>query len=186
MPAAGGAEPAADPLTGLGPLLDRLEDLLAEVEARPEDEQRPVFELLDGVDALHRLAVQRLADVLGEAALRSVTAADPAVGWLFTAYGVGVDDTAAAEQALDQVRPYLTSHGGDVEVLAVDRGAVTVRLTGACSGCTASAVTLQAGVEEALRENLPGFDRMVVVEDPAAPAHPPPGPVLLQITPRPA
>ena len=185
--------PSADPvhrpvdsaLSDLGPLLDRLEELLAEVEDLDEDVRTRVFELLDGVDALHRLAVTRLADALGHD-VEGLRRSDPAVGWLFEAYGVGVDDVAAATAALEPVRPYITGHGGDVEVLSVERGVVRVRLSGTCSGCTSAAQTLQHGVEQALRDNLPGFVAMEVAPDSGAAAHPPPGPVLLQIQPRPA
>ncbi|MDP9429455.1 MAG: NifU family protein [Actinomycetota bacterium] len=172
-------------LAGLGPLLDRLEELFGEVEQFDEAVRSRVFELLDGVDAIHRLAVTRLADALG-ADVDRLRRCDPAVAWLFEAYGVGVDDVAAAAAALDPIRPYVTEHGGDVEVLAVERGVVRVRLAGACSGCTSAAQTLRYGVEEALRDNLPGFVAMEVAPDGGAAPHPPPGPVLLQIQPRPA
>jgi Fe-S cluster biogenesis protein NfuA len=107
------------------------------------------------------------------------------VDWLFEAYGVGVDDADAASVALEQVRPYLHEHGGEVQVLGVAHGVVRVQLVGACSGCTSAADTLRHGVEEALRENLPGFVAMDVAPDDGAAAHPPPKQVLLQIIPRP-
>lgn len=170
-------------LAALGPLLDRLEELLAQVEEHDEAVREMVFELLDGVDAVHRLAVTRLADALADhlGPLR----ADPAVNWLFEAYGVGVDDLDAARAALDPVRPYLLEHGGEVEILQVQRGVVRLRLGGACSGCTSAAETLRDGIATALRENLPGFVALDVVPGPAAAPHPPPTQALLQITPRP-
>ncbi len=182
--------PAARPrpdasLAALGPLLDRLEQLLGDIEALDDDVRGRVFELLDGVDAVHRLAVTHLADTIGED-LWQLRRGDAAVDWLFEAYGVGVDDVDAASGALEQIRPYLHEHGGEVEVLAVAGGVVRVRLIGACSGCTSAAETLRHGVEEALRENLPGFVAMDVVPDEDAAPHPPPTQVLLQITPRPA
>ncbi len=177
--------PLGDPsLAALGPLLDRLEELLADVQGLDEHVRDRVFELLDGVDAVHRLAITRLADGLGEQ-LRPLRYQDAAVDWLFEAYGVGVDDVAAASVALEPVRPYLHEHGGEVEVLGVEHGVVRVRLLGTCSGCTSAAQTLRHGVEEALRENLPGFVAMDVAPDDGAAAHPPPTQVLLQITPRP-
>jgi len=171
-------------LAGLGPLLDRLEELLADIENLDAPVRDRVFELLDGVDAVHRLAVHRLADVMG-GHLADLRGTDAAIDWLFEAYGVGVDDLAAASAALDAVRPYVHSHGGEVDVLAVEHGVVRVRLSGACSGCTSAAQTLRHGVEEALREGLPGFVAMDVAPDDGAPSHPPPAQVLLQITPRP-
>ena len=170
-------------LAALGPLLDRLEQLLADVEGLDAGVRDRVFELLDGVDAVHRLAITRLADALGPD-LVGLRRGDVCVDWLFEAYGVGVEDTEAASAALEQIRPYLHEHGGEVEVLGVRSGVVSVRLLGACSGCTSAAQTLRHGVEEALRENLPGFVAMDVAPDDGAAAHPPP--VLLQITARPA
>jgi Fe-S cluster biogenesis protein NfuA len=171
---------------GLEDLLDRMEQLLAAVEGFDDDVRDQVLELLDGVDALHRHALVRLAGALGDG-LQPLRDAEPAVDWLFAAYGVGVDDVEAASQALEEIRPYIHQHGGEVEVLAVDTGVVRLRLSGACSGCTASSETLREGVEQALRAGLPGFVAMEVVEaDPDATPHPPPGPTLLQIQPRPA
>jgi len=144
-----------------------------------------VFELLDGIDTLHRVAVTRLADAISSD-LEQLRRSDPAVNWLFEAYGVGVNDVEVASAALEGIRPYVHEHGGEVEVLGVQHGVVRVRLSGACSGCTSAAQTLQYGVEEALRENMPGFVAMDVAPDEGGAPHPPPGPVLLQIQPRPA
>ena len=167
-------------MAALDDLLDELERLLGEVEAFDEAARSRVFSLLDGIDALHRLALGRLAAAIGPEQVERARAADPAVAWLLEAYAIGVDERAAAEAALDGVRPYLHSHGGDVEVLAAQGGVVRVKLSGACSGCTASTITLRRGVEEALRERFAGFAAMEVEEDDALP-HPPPGPTLLQI-----
>ena len=167
-------------MPGLDQLLDDLERALSEVEAFDDPARARVFALLEGVDALHRLPLERLGTLLGPEQLEILRATDPAVTWLFGAYGIGIDERAAADAALEQVRPYLRSHGGDVTVIDADAGVVRVRLSGACSGCTASTITLRRGVEEALREGLPGFAAMEVEEDDALP-HAPPGPTLLQI-----
>lgn len=171
-------------LAALGPLLDRMEELLAQTEDFDEAVQGAVFELLDGVDAVHRLAITRLAALIGE--VDGLAAADPAVAWLFQAYGIGVDDPVAASAVLDEVRPYIHSHGGEVKVLGVTQGVVRVQLAGACSGCSAAAVTLRDRVEEALRDGLPGFVAMDVAPDSGAASHPPPPTPLLQISMRPA
>lgn len=167
-------------MSALDDLLDELEGLLVEVDGLDEPVRARVFSLLDGIDALHRHALGRLAAAAGPEAIERARAREPAVAWLLEAYAVGVDERAAAEAALDEVRPYLHSHGGDVAVLDAHEGVVRVKLSGACSGCTASTITLRRGVEEALRERLPGFAAMEVEEDDALP-HPPPGPTLLQI-----
>lgn len=178
----GSSEPVSDAgLASFGPLLDRLEELLEAVEGLDQDLQASVFELLDGVDAVHRLAITRLADSLGDE-LVTIRKADPAVDWLFEAYGVGVEDVEAASVALEQIGPYLQEHGGSVEVLSVQRGVVRVQLLGACSGDSMTADTLRHGIAEALRENLPGFVALDIAPDLPPP---PPPPVLLQITTRP-
>lgn len=166
-------------------LLRRLEELLDEIEAMDEQVRGPVFELLDGFDTIHRLGLTRLADAVGMPVLDQARAADPAVAWLLHAYGIGVRDArVAAEEALAEIRPYIEGHGGTVEVLDVSQGRVRVRLSGSCAGCTASAVTLREGVQRALEERFPGFAGLDVEEE-LAPSHPPPGPTLLQIQPRP-
>ncbi|HEX2031388.1 MAG TPA: NifU family protein [Actinomycetota bacterium] len=164
--------------------LARLEGLVAEMEELDEPVRDRVFELLDGVDAIHRMAVERLAEAAGPEVLDRFRDADPAVAWLFHAYGVGADDRVAAEAALEEIRPYIDSHGGTVEVLEAHGGRLKVRLSGACAGCTASAVTLQEGIEQAFRDHYPGFVAMEVEED-EAPAHPPPGPTLIELRPLP-
>lgn len=163
-------------------VLARLEELLMRMEALDEPLRTEVLELLDGVDAIHRIAIRRLADALDDDTLARLETSHPAVAWLFEAYGVTPhDDLELAEEALDDIRPYIHSHGGSVEVLAVEEGIVRVRLQGTCSGCSASSITLTHGIEEALREGLPGFRAIEVEEDPNAAPHPPPGPTLLQI-----
>ena len=59
------------------------------------------------------------------------------------------------EQVLDQIRPHLRADGGDVELVDVNDGIVTVRLTGACQGCPMSQMTLKNGVERVIKENVP-------------------------------
>lgn len=156
----------------LAALLDRLEHLLARVDSADEPMRSTMYELLDGVDALHRSAVRELVAALGRDRCGPLAAHHPAIEWLFTAYAP--DERALAEAALDDIRPFLHSHGGDVEVLGVADGVVHVRLDGACQGCSASAATLTHGVEEALRTHLPGFQHLDVEPD-DAPSHPPPG-----------
>lgn len=166
-------------------LLDELEHLLEQVETFDPEVRESVFTLLDGIDSIHRMALTRFAAGLDPDQVNAVRAADPAVGWLLDAYGVGVDETAAAETALERIRPYVEGHGGRVDLIGAHDGVFTVRLSGACAGCTSSAETARAGVEEALREGVPGF-RSLQVEEDEAPSHPPPGLTLLQIGPRPA
>lgn len=60
------------------------------------------------------------------------------------------------EKFIDEnVRPYLNSHGGDIEVVEIKKNIVRVKLCGACHGCPMAAYTLQYGVQEMLNEKFP-------------------------------
>jgi Fe-S cluster biogenesis protein NfuA len=59
------------------------------------------------------------------------------------------------EAALDKVRPMLQADGGDVELVDVKDGIVTVRLQGACGGCPMSQMTLKNGIERILKQEVP-------------------------------
>jgi len=67
------------------------------------------------------------------------------------------------EAVLEQVRPALLADGGDVQLVDVKDGVVSVRLTGACSGCPMSSMTLKSGIERVLKEQVPGVKDVVAV-----------------------
>ena len=68
------------------------------------------------------------------------------------------------EKALQTIRPYLKADGGDVQLVRVTpEGIVEVKLTGACSDCPMSQMTLRAGVERALIREVPGIRRVEAV-----------------------
>lgn len=68
-------------------LVDRLEALVEHIDQYPDEVRRPVLELLDGLDALHRHALHRLAAAVGHQRLDQARV-DPAVAWLLDAYDV--------------------------------------------------------------------------------------------------
>jgi Fe-S cluster biogenesis protein NfuA len=59
------------------------------------------------------------------------------------------------ESVLDELRPYLMSDGGNVELVEVDGPIVRLRLQGACGSCPSSTMTLRMGIERRLRELIP-------------------------------
>jgi Fe-S cluster biogenesis protein NfuA/nitrite reductase/ring-hydroxylating ferredoxin subunit len=145
-------------------------DTLVQTLEREGDER--ALMLLELVDAIHRPALALIAEgktdhPLAQALLAMYSLAD-------------ADEETLAEEALDEIRPYVESHGGEVELLSVEDGVVRVLMSGACQGCAGSAITLKRGIEASLREHLPGF-REVVAEEPLAPSPQPLGPQLLQI-----
>ena len=67
------------------------------------------------------------------------------------------------EAALKQVRPALLADGGDVQLIDVKDGVVTLRLTGACGGCPMATMTLRGGIERVLKEKVPEVKKVVAV-----------------------
>ena len=63
-----------------------------------------------------------------------------------------------AEAALNRVRPMLQMDGGNIDLVSVEGRDITVRLTGACSHCASSTITMRDGVEKVLREEIPDLD----------------------------
>jgi len=67
------------------------------------------------------------------------------------------------EEVLNQIRPSLLADGGDVELVDVQDGIVSVKLTGACAGCPMSTITLKNGIERLLKEEIPGIKEVAAV-----------------------
>lgn len=67
------------------------------------------------------------------------------------------------EQAIEQIRPLLQRDGGDIELVSVENGVVKVRLKGACSGCPMSQMTLKGAVEQSIKKDVPGVERVEAV-----------------------
>lgn len=59
------------------------------------------------------------------------------------------------EDVLNKLRPYIHRDGGDVELVDIEDGIVKLRLLGACGSCPSSTITLKAGIERALTEEIP-------------------------------
>ena len=67
------------------------------------------------------------------------------------------------EAALQRIRPALQADGGDVELVDVQNGVVSVKLTGACGGCPMASMTLKSGVERIVRAEVPEVTEVVAV-----------------------
>ena len=67
------------------------------------------------------------------------------------------------KKALDEIRPQIQAHGGDVELVDVEDGVVKVSLTGACAGCPMSQMTLQNGIQNYLKQKIPEIRKVEAV-----------------------
>jgi Fe-S cluster biogenesis protein NfuA/nitrite reductase/ring-hydroxylating ferredoxin subunit len=161
-----------------------------------------VDSLLEQVDGFADLAAREkttelvgvLLDLYGEGLARLVARApdpdalqdDELVSHLLLLHGIHpVPLDTRVRTALEEVRPYLDSHGGNVELVGVDGGTVRLRMEGSCSGCPSSAVTLKLAIEDAIRKHAPDVGE-IEAED-AAPEGlamaPTGGPALIELTP---
>ena len=68
------------------------------------------------------------------------------------------------QKALEELRPNLQADGGDVQLVAVEKGVVKVRLKGACAGCPMSSMTLQWGIENFLKKKVPEISKVEAVK----------------------
>jgi len=61
---------------------------------------------------------------------------------------------------IDEIRPMLQAHGGDIQLVGVEEGVVKVKLQGACAGCPGAMMTLKEGVERRVKEQVPEIERV--------------------------
>lgn len=70
--------------------------------------------------------------------------------------------TQNIEKALEEIRPFLNSDGGDISLVSIENGKhVTVRLEGACTHCSVNQMTLRAGVETTIKKFAPQIETVV-------------------------
>lgn len=166
----GGSPPARrgeDQLRGAG---ERISTLLDALGAGGNVARERAEELVRQVTDLYGSGLERVLAILAETtpdkgALDALLG-DELVSSLLLVHGLHPQDLPTRiGAALDSVRPYLGSHGGDVELLGIDDdGVVRLRLLGTCQGCPSSAVTLKYAVEEAIESAAPEVTTIQVEE----------------------
>ncbi|MDR6506234.1 NifU family protein [Arthrobacter oryzae] len=158
---------------------DRIESLLDALGAGGAVARGRAEELVRQVTDLYGSGLARILEILDDrgklddATLDALTA-DELVSSLLVIHGLHPQDLETrVTAALDSVRPYLGSHGGNVELLDVSpEGVVRLRLLGTCQGCPSSSVTLKFAVEEAIESAAPEVTDIQVVEEEARAATP--------------
>ena len=68
------------------------------------------------------------------------------------------------QKALEELRPNLQADGGDVQLVAVEKGVAKVKLKGACAGCPMSSMTVQWGIENFLKKKIPEISKVEAVQ----------------------
>lgn len=69
------------------------------------------------------------------------------------------------QKALAEIRPFLNSDGGDIELIAIQDNIVKVRLTGACVSCSVNQMTLKSGVEMTIKKYVPEIESVINVSE---------------------
>ena len=159
-------------------LLLRVQDLQARLDAAGDTPTRRVAEeLLSTVIEMYGEGLERIVAALSEdreqgQRLAGRLAEDDLVASLLLIHDLHpVPLRERVLAALEQVRPYMESHGGDVELLALEHGVARLRLQGSCSDCAASAMTLELAIKQALEATAPdlaGLEVEGVAPPPAA------------------
>ena len=164
LPHAPAETAAPDDLRAVG---DRIERLLGQLEASlATPDWAQVEDVLGLVTELYGGGLARIVELAGEdVALRRRLAEDDLVASLLVLHDLHpLSLEERVHQAVESVRPYLGSHGGDVDVLDVDgdQGVVTLRMLGSCDGCASSSVTLELAVQSAIEAAAPEITRIAV------------------------
>lgn len=143
-------------------LLDRVEQLSARVDQLDDPQVRELAqELVAAVIAMYGDGLRRIVETIDQARepgaqILDQLAEDGAVSSLLLIhdlYPVALEQRVL--EALDTVRPYMESHGGDVELLGIEEGVAKLALQGSCDGCAASRATLELAIKQALDEHAP-------------------------------
>lgn len=151
---------------------DRIQNLLQACAAGGSVALDRAEQLVREVTDLYGAALARMLQISASAdpAVAEAVAADDLVASLLLVHGLHPHPVERRiADALDRVRPYLGSHGGDVHLLEVAPPVVRLRFAGSCKSCPSSAVTLELAIEDAIMAAAPEISSIdVVIEDSAA------------------
>jgi len=144
-------------------LVGRVEELTAQLDVIGDPFARSCAEELVGaLMGLYGEGLERIFAAIadeGAAGLGERLTEDGVVASLMLIHGLyPVALETRVQEALDSVRPYMESHGGNVELLGIEDGVARLRLEGSCDGCPASASTMELAIEQALQEAAPDLE----------------------------
>jgi Fe-S cluster biogenesis protein NfuA len=73
-----------------------------------------------------------------------------------------VNNQIKIKKILAKVRPYIKSHGGDVELVKIENNTVTVKITGACASCSLAELTYNKVIGDLIKEKVPEVEKVIV------------------------
>ena len=150
-------------------LVERVQELQARLESSGEEATRMVAEeLVAAIVKMYGAGLERIVGALMGAGaegerIATTLAADELVATLLLIHDLHpVPLEQRVQDALDSVRPYMESHGGNVELLSLEHRVARIHLRGSCSDCSASSVTLELAIKQALEEAAPDLEGLEV------------------------
>ena len=153
---------------------DRIQTLLDATAAGGVAARERAEQLVREVVELYGAGLSRILATVGDQADPRIVdrlVADDLVASLLLVHGLHPHDVhRRVSDALDRVRPYLGSHGGDVHLLDIVGDTVQLQFAGSCKSCPSSAVTLELAVEDAIRAAAPEVSSIELVAPEAGPA----------------
>lgn len=143
---------------------DRIQTLLDATSSGGVAARERAEQLVREVVELYGAGLSRIVAMLEDPAVVNRLAADDLVASLLLVHGLHPHDVRRrVSDALERVRPYLGSHGGDVHLLDIVGDTVQLQFAGSCKSCPSSAVTLELAVEDAIRAAAPEISSIEVV-----------------------
>jgi Fe-S cluster biogenesis protein NfuA/nitrite reductase/ring-hydroxylating ferredoxin subunit len=146
----------------------RIQQLLEKIEALPAVSTRElIHEFMEATLAFYGQGLARILQVVSECGtdgekIYQVLVSDKIIRGLLLIHDLHPANLETRLRgALDEVRPYLQSHGGNVELISLSNEAARLRLQGTCQSCASSAVTLELAIRHAIEEacpDLPSFE----------------------------
>src|SRR5580692_7526490 len=172
-----GANNAQEQLEAMNSHGSRIQRLLEQIEALPSPSTRELMhEFMEATLAFYGQGLARILQVVSDSGPEGENAYqhlvnDKVVRGLLLIHDLHPADLETRlRDALDQVRPYLESHGGNVELISLTGQAARLRLEGTCKSCASSAVTLELAIRNAIEEACPdlaGFEVEGVAQEQA-------------------
>ena len=150
--------------------IQRIDELVHQLEEISDPNIRSMArELVQLLMEMHGQGLERILDKIWQkgtfgSEMIDELGRDEIVGPLLLLYNLHpLDLQTRVLQALDKVRPYLKSHGGNVEFLDLDDdGVVRLKLEGSCHGCPSSSITMKLAIEEAIYQAAPDITNLLV------------------------
>ncbi|HYZ57213.1 MAG TPA: NifU family protein [Streptosporangiaceae bacterium] len=143
-------------------LIGRLDTLLGQIEEATGPVAETAIEAVEALTEVYGTALARVMALASSAPeVVSSLAGDELLHHLLILHGIHPQPVGERiARALDGVRPYIRSHGGDVELTAIDGDVARIRLSGSCQGCASSAATLEHAVTDAVLTVAPELARV--------------------------